>query len=765
MSSGLGESFTDVDVHANKTGDARARAHGSQAVAEGSNIYLADSVDPASGAGRHVIAHELAHVVQQRGASGLEPGGEARALERDAHRVADVVASGGSARPQLRAQSETAQGYDSYEHKSMGDDVHSVLAPDGKPLTELGGVSRAEMDEQRVNEREGKGPSHAPGRTAQPEKDKVEYVNPDERVDVPQLAVMLKNDPFVSERDRSLTISLRNFQMQRDAAGAYLAMETDSVTGAAQRYDVPVSPGDMTALNGDLYGSMENMRKAPVNELVQLQKVLDLEVAWEKAIAAGRASEKAEPNFDHFWQKATEWREHPVYGAGEKVGVEGEAAGGDTKSYNELALHNEAHFGQETKEKRALEVKVKAGNLDALAAGPQGNFAKGNEEAWMDGHARALLLAREAHTLRSGNATKGERERARDDQYGHELDVPETGLVDPTDGSIHAQPVKGIKRDFADKKEAPTPIARSSNVVTAGTKRNDAYVENAGADHFLTDAFAAGHNIVRDVIGKVTDAFVKSKGDREAFLEFVVLRIQEGAIRDPETAKGDLGTFQRMSRDERTHPERMRRMARGESFWNHFGDGLKQKLDHMMDETKLHGIGAKLVHDYYNRHGMLVHNNKGMTFMLKGDGRADQAPEARQIIAMAVLESRNQITETVEKGTTANPMNVWDYTPSIDKTTFTETSGRKVLDKMFSDSTYLWNLLKDHFSIEEEPKTDEKEASKRNAVERRIEVQHVDVGKAPMHSWLARRHQFVREHSVAVDKTDESTTADYRKIK
>jgi len=87
--------------------------------------------------------------------------------------------------------------------------------------------------------------------------------------------------------------------------------------------------------------------------------------------------------------------------AGKTVGTESEATGGDSASYIGLALHDEAHFGQDTQQKQQLEVTVNAGNLEALSAGPQGNNAKGNERAWMDGHARALLLAREAYASES----------------------------------------------------------------------------------------------------------------------------------------------------------------------------------------------------------------------------------------------------------------------------------------------------------------------------------------------------------------------------
>ena len=50
----------------------------------------------------------------------------------------------------------------------------------------------------------------------------------------------------------------------------------------------------------------------------------------------------------------------------------------------------------------------------------------------------------------------------------------------------------------------------------------------------------------------------------------------------------------------------------------------------------------------YNRRGMIVRNAKGMTFVIKGDGHLGETPEARRVIALAVLESRNQISERLD---------------------------------------------------------------------------------------------------------------------
>jgi hypothetical protein len=69
----LGDSLDDVRVHANEEADALARSVSARAFATGSDVYFAQGeYRPGSKDGDELLAHELAHVVQQRGA---QPGG------------------------------------------------------------------------------------------------------------------------------------------------------------------------------------------------------------------------------------------------------------------------------------------------------------------------------------------------------------------------------------------------------------------------------------------------------------------------------------------------------------------------------------------------------------------------------------------------------------------------------------------------------------------------------------------------------------------
>jgi hypothetical protein len=91
----LGDSFHDVRVHADEPAAALARSVSARAFTVGSDIFFGSGeYRPATRAGSELLTHELAHVVQQRGApqSGpltvSQPGD---ALEREAGAAAREI--------------------------------------------------------------------------------------------------------------------------------------------------------------------------------------------------------------------------------------------------------------------------------------------------------------------------------------------------------------------------------------------------------------------------------------------------------------------------------------------------------------------------------------------------------------------------------------------------------------------------------------------------------------------------------------------------
>jgi hypothetical protein len=78
METRMGADFSDVRVHTDGAAHESARSVNAQAYTVGSNIvFQRDRYDPGSDSGRHMLAHELTHVVQQRSGpvDGTDAGG------------------------------------------------------------------------------------------------------------------------------------------------------------------------------------------------------------------------------------------------------------------------------------------------------------------------------------------------------------------------------------------------------------------------------------------------------------------------------------------------------------------------------------------------------------------------------------------------------------------------------------------------------------------------------------------------------------------
>ena len=102
MEARFGTSFGDVRVHTGGSAHESAKSVNAQAYTVGSNIvFQSDKYDPSSDSGRHMLAHELTHVVQQRSGpvDGTESGGGVKVsdpsdrFEREASANADRLMS------------------------------------------------------------------------------------------------------------------------------------------------------------------------------------------------------------------------------------------------------------------------------------------------------------------------------------------------------------------------------------------------------------------------------------------------------------------------------------------------------------------------------------------------------------------------------------------------------------------------------------------------------------------------------------------------
>jgi Domain of unknown function (DUF4157) len=90
IGAGLGDPLSDVRVHTDDTADQLTSSVSARAFTTGSDVYFAKGeYSPGSSAGDQLLAHELSHVVQQRGAPTSGPlqvsqPGDALEVEADA---------------------------------------------------------------------------------------------------------------------------------------------------------------------------------------------------------------------------------------------------------------------------------------------------------------------------------------------------------------------------------------------------------------------------------------------------------------------------------------------------------------------------------------------------------------------------------------------------------------------------------------------------------------------------------------------------------
>ncbi|GAA3650771.1 hypothetical protein GCM10022237_08150 [Nocardioides ginsengisoli] len=148
-----GASLAGVRVHTGPLADAHVRGHGALATAEGDRIALASSVRPGTLTGDAILAHELAHVVQQ---GARQDGGGATAetappgpagAEHEAHRAAAaVLARSGRHHDEIRAR---------------GIDPQPVAAQGAPPLTRGLGLrlQRCGEDPEWASSRTGEAPT------------------------------------------------------------------------------------------------------------------------------------------------------------------------------------------------------------------------------------------------------------------------------------------------------------------------------------------------------------------------------------------------------------------------------------------------------------------------------------------------------------------------------------------------------------------------------------------------------------------------------
>lgn len=130
MEGAFGADFADVRVHTGAEADALSRSISAKAFTTGSDIFFRDDASP----GDHgLLAHELTHVVQQRGgaggAGGLSVGPAGDAHEQQADATATAVTSGAAAQAQRQAaeEEELAATHDPAQRAAVAEEEEPMM--------------------------------------------------------------------------------------------------------------------------------------------------------------------------------------------------------------------------------------------------------------------------------------------------------------------------------------------------------------------------------------------------------------------------------------------------------------------------------------------------------------------------------------------------------------------------------------------------------------------------------------------------------------
>jgi hypothetical protein len=108
MQRSLGQDPGDVRIHTGAEAQAKVEQQNAQALTRKKDIYFArDEYRPGTEEGNRLLAHELAHTIQQSGSG--EETGDRRSLEAEADSAAASVMSGSRGRVGLRAPLGTVQ--------------------------------------------------------------------------------------------------------------------------------------------------------------------------------------------------------------------------------------------------------------------------------------------------------------------------------------------------------------------------------------------------------------------------------------------------------------------------------------------------------------------------------------------------------------------------------------------------------------------------------------------------------------------------------
>jgi hypothetical protein len=505
----FGADFSGVEVHPDAL-PADGRVH---AIAAGERIDFAKGrYRPGTSGGDRLIAHELAHVVQQRRRAAGAAGAVGRmAAERDADAAAAAAVTGGPARPAFGYPVGRPQAFEAWEHRDLGDGY--------------GGDQRCV------------------------------WVQP----------------------------------------------------------GIRLSYGQIVALSGDFYRSPEALIMADHAELVNVLKVMETERAEATASADYRPSE---------WQASTINVDYELATTGHTRGSRGplpSSLGGDPETPS--GAHGEVREGEHVESGAPGR---QASFFELAAANPAHYSTENIELNWIPGHALALDLARKAWSVspcRDGVPNVHQSGEAPSTRAG----TGKAGDVPDREPTAAATPGHSDPAGFQLCWRFPEPYMWSDK--EDERLEAQAWVASGFADHYLTDAFAAGHLVSGSKGRERCSRFAAS------YRAAITNAIRNCFSADPRAASATTFVLLRMVSD------------------------------------KLPSLLLKTVHDYYNRNGVRVRNALGKEWTTYGDSHLGRSGPTRDLGQLAVKASRDAVEDVLTSGSTGRANAALNYIPHVARLT------------------------------------------------------------------------------------------------
>jgi hypothetical protein len=216
-----------------------------------------------------------------------------------------------------------------------------------------------------------------------------------------------------------------------------------------------------------------------------------------------------------------------------------------------------------------------------------------------------------------------------------------------------ANPAAGFAEGEGDNKSTWYMYHNRALALAQQKKMDQAFITNAFGDHFLTDAFSAGHLINKDSVVATAKKNLTDPKKFETGIATAVLKDATGAkLFQYEANPGAMSSWTAMSIGSLADVMDRVRYWEGDMFYSNFAKAVHDKLN----QDILPG----------GKGGVEVENNRKDKWHLAGDKTLSSSPETIRIAREAVAQSRKNIEDAEGQAKVDNAklaQSVWDYVP------------------------------------------------------------------------------------------------------